>query len=63
MPFYGILSSHWWIPIVVVIVNPPGTGSPSSVISASPTPFPPSSSRPPGEGSSKSKTKRLFDTG
>ena len=20
MPFYGILSSHWWIPIVVVIV-------------------------------------------
>ena len=38
----------------VVIVNPAGTGTPSCVISASPIPLPPSSSRPPSQGSSKS---------
>ena len=38
----------------VVIVNPAGTGRPSRVISASPIPFPPSNSRPPSAGSSKS---------
>ena len=36
----------------VVTVNPAGTGIPSAVISARPTPFPPSSSRPPGACSS-----------
>ena len=40
----------------VVTVNPAGTGIPSWVISARPTPFPPRSSRPPPESSSKSKT-------
>src|SRR5438552_15216286 len=40
----------------VVIVKPAGTGMPSCVISASPTPLPPRSSRPPSERSSKSKT-------
>ena len=40
----------------VVIVNPAGTGTPICVISASPMPLPPSSSRPPAVGSSKSKT-------
>jgi adenylate kinase family enzyme len=43
----------------VVIVNPAGTGSPSCVISASPRPLPPSSSRPPAHGSEKSKTYRI----
>ena len=38
----------------VVIVNPAGTGTPIWVISASPIPLPPSSSRPPVVGSSKS---------
>ena len=38
----------------VVIVKPAGTGTPSAVISASPTPLPPSNSRPPGASSSKS---------
>ena len=38
----------------VVIVNPAGTGTPSCVISASPIPLPPRSSRPPAVGSSKS---------
>ena len=38
----------------VVIVNPAGTGTPSWVISARPMPLPPSSSRPPSDGSSKS---------
>ena len=38
----------------VVIVKPAGTGTPSWVISASPIPLPPSSSRPPSDGSSKS---------
>ena len=38
----------------VVIVNPAGTGTPICVISARPIPLPPSSSRPPSEGSSKS---------
>ena len=37
----------------VVIVKPAGTGTPSAVISARPIPFPPSSSRPPAESSSK----------
>ena len=36
----------------VVTVNPAGTGIPSAVISARPTPFPPSRSRPPGASSS-----------
>src|ERR1700690_4167224 len=40
----------------VVIVNPPGTGTPSWVISARPIPFPPRRSRPPSAGSSKSYT-------
>ena len=38
----------------VVTVKPAGTGTPSCVISASPTPLPPRSSRPPSNGSSKS---------
>ena len=38
----------------VVIVKPAGTGTPSAVISASPAPLPPSSARPPSQGSSKS---------
>ena len=39
----------------VVIVKPAGTGTPSTVISASPIPLPPSNSRPPPpESSSKS---------
>ena len=37
-------------------VNPPGTGTPICVISARPVPLPPSSSRPPSDGSSKSYT-------
>ena len=49
-PPRAIVSRH----ASVVIVNPAGTGRPSCVISASPTPFPPSSARPPAEGSSKS---------
>ncbi len=40
----------------VVIVNPAGTGTPSSVISASPIPLPPRSSRPPGTASSNAYT-------
>src|SRR5207244_6584395 len=42
----------------VGMVKPAGTGTPSWVISARPTPLPPSRSRPPSDGSSKSKTKR-----
>ena len=38
----------------VVIVKPAGTGTPICVISARPMPLPPSSSRPPAVGSSKS---------
>ncbi len=38
----------------VVIVKPAGTGTPICVISARPIPLPPSSSRPPLAGSSKS---------
>ena len=38
----------------VVIVNPAGTDTPIRVISASPIPLPPSSSRPPRASSSKS---------
>src|SRR5436309_8646170 len=45
----------------VVIVNPAGTGTPSCVISASPMPLPPRSSRPPSAGSSKAYTYRVTD--
>ncbi len=38
----------------VVMVNPAGTGIPSAVISASPAPFPPRSSRPTSALSEKS---------
>src|SRR5581483_1647767 len=44
----------------VVIVKPAGTGIPSCVISASPIPLPPRSSRPPSEGSSKAYTYRVM---
>src|ERR1035437_2148209 len=40
----------------VVMVKPAGTGTPSCVISASPTPLPPRSSRPPSTGSSNAYT-------
>ncbi len=42
----------------VVTVKPAGTGIPSAVISARPTPLPPSSSRPPGACSSNAYTSR-----
>src|ERR1051326_6292091 len=44
----------------VVIVNPLGTGIPSCVISARPTPLPPRRSLPPSDGSSKSCMYRLM---
>src|SRR5204863_24941 len=44
----------------VAIVKPAGTGTPSCVISARPTPLPPRSFRPPSEGSSKAYTYRVM---
>src|ERR1700688_1236851 len=44
----------------VVIVNPAGTGTPSCVISASPIPLPPRSSRPPSDASSNAYMYRVM---